>query len=172
MSKPMIELDVPDVDGLRAAFAALPKNLAARTQGAALGRAIKPAVAALKRTTPVGPTGNLRRAVTTKTKRYPKTGVGVAMVGYIKPGSKKAPARGKRADLSYHQFIVEYGTKQRFTSKGANRGVSPARMPVRMAWQSVEGVVAANLEGELKAGLEGAIKQLKSPKGRKAYGGG
>ena len=171
MSKPMIELDVPDVDDLRAAFAALPRNLAARTQGAALGRAIKPAVSALKRTTAVGPTGNLRRAVTTKTKRYQKTGVGVAMVGYVKPNSKKAPARGKRTDLSYHQFIVEYGTKKRATRTGANRGVSPARLPVRMAWQAVEGVVAANLETELRIGLEGAIKQLKNPKARKSYGG-
>ncbi|NBW19112.1 MAG: hypothetical protein EBR82_65165 [Caulobacteraceae bacterium] len=169
MTRPMIVLEFPDVSDLRNGFEALPKNLAARTQGAAVGRAIKPAVAALKRTTPVGPTGNLRRAVVLKTRRYPKAGVGVGMVGYIKPGSGKIPARGKRKDLSYHQFLVEYGTKPRVTKSGANRGRSTARLPVRMAWRSVEGTVKANLETELRVGLEGALKQLKNPTARKRY---
>ena len=172
MTRPMVQLEIPDMRDLVEGFAALPRNLAARTQGAALGRAIKPAVATLKRTTPVGPTGNLRRAVTSKTKRYPKKGIGVAMVGYIKPGSGKIPSgRGKRKDLSYHQFLVEYGTKPRMTKSGANRGSSTARMPVQMAWRSAEGIVKANLESELRVGLDGAIKQLRNPKARKAYGG-
>lgn len=170
MTKPMVRLEMPDIAELRQGFADLPKNLAARTQGAALGRAIKPAVAALKAQTPVGPTGNLRRAVVLKTKRYPKRGVGAAMVGYIKPGSGKVPSgRGKRKDLSYHQFLVEYGTKPRATKKGANRGRSTARQPVQMAWKAAEGAIKANLETELRVGLEKAIKQLKNPKARKAY---
>jgi len=169
MARPLIRLELPDVEELRTGFASLPKNLAARTQAAAVGRAIKPAVAALKRTTPVGPTGNLRRAVALKTKRYPKTGTGAAMVGYIKPGSGKIPKRGKRKDLSYHQFLVEYGTKPRVAKKAANRGSSTARKPVQMAWRATEATLAANLESELRKGLEGAIKQLKSPKARGKY---
>jgi hypothetical protein len=168
---PLIYLEIPDMADLRQGFADLPKNLSARTQGAAIGRAIKPAVAKLKETTPKGPTGNLRRAVVLKTKRYPKSGVGVAMVGYQRPDSVKKIPKGKRKDLSYHQFLVEYGTKPRVTKSGQNRGRSTARRPVQMAWASVKATVQANLESELRVGLEGALKQLKNPKGRKAYGG-
>lgn len=171
MSRPLIELEIPDVADLRQGFADLPRNLSARTQGAAIGRAIKPAVAELKQFTPKGPTGNLKRSVMLKTKRYPKQGVGVAMVGYQKPGSVKKIPKGKRKDLSYHQFLVEYGTKPRVTASGASRGVSTARHPVQMAWRSVQATVQANLETELRVGLEGAIKQLKNPKAKKAYGG-
>ena len=174
MSKPLIKLDFPDFVELRDAYRVLPDKLAARTMGAAAKRALQPAVAALRNTTPKGPTGNLRRSIATASRRYTKTGTGAAVVGYRKPGSGSKPPEGSRKkanDKSAHQFIVEYGTAVRRTKKGANRGRSPARQPVIRAWRAVEGQVAANLQREMRAGLDAAMKQLLDAKGRKVYGG-
>lgn len=174
MSKPLITLDLVDFEELRDAFNVLPKNLAARTMGAAAKRALQPALGALRNTTPKGPTGNLRRSIATASRRYIKTGTGAAVVGYRKPDSGSKPPEGSRRkanDKSRHQFIVEYGTAVRRTKKGANRGRSPARQPVIRAWRAVEGQVAANLLREMRAGIDLAMKQLLDPKGRKVYGG-
>jgi len=118
MAMPMVKFDFPDIDELRDGFRALPKKLSAITQGAAVKRAMQPAVAALKANSPRGPTGNLARAVKLKTVRYPKTGTGAAIVGYVKPGSGKSKsAQGgkvrKGSDRAFHQFWIEFGTKER-----------------------------------------------------------
>jgi hypothetical protein len=116
MSTPALRLEFPDFDGLRDEFKKLPKGLSARTQGAAVGRAMRPALAALKGLTPRGPTGNLQRAAKLVTKRYPATGTGVAIVGYQKAGTgKKVPAQKggrvmKGAGRAFHQFWIEFGT--------------------------------------------------------------
>ena len=118
MAMPMVRFDFPDIEELRDGFRALPKKLSAVTQGAAVKRAMHPAIAALKANSPKGPTGNLARAVKLKTVRYPKTGTGAAIVGYVKPGSGKAKsAQGgkvrKGSDRAFHQFWIEFGTKER-----------------------------------------------------------
>jgi HK97 gp10 family phage protein len=118
MEMPMVKFDFPDIDELRDGFRALPKKLSAITQGAAVKRAMQPAVAALKANSPRGPTGNLARAVKLKTVRYPETGTGAAIVGYVKPGSGKSKsAQGgkvrKGSDRAFHQFWIEFGTKER-----------------------------------------------------------
>jgi len=118
MAMPMVKFDFPDIDELRDGFRALPKKLSAITQGAAVKRAMQPAVAALKANSPRGPTGNLARAVKLKTVRYPETGTGAAIVGYVKPGSGKSKsAQGgkvrKGSDRAFHQFWIEFGTKER-----------------------------------------------------------
>ena len=66
--------------------------------GAGVKRAMKPAEEELKRQTPIGPTGNLRRGIATKAKRYPKTGSAVAIVGYRKApkGGTESPKSSKR----------------------------------------------------------------------------
>jgi len=126
MAMPMVKFDFPDIDELRDGFRALPKKLSAITQGAAVKRAMQPAVAALKANSPRGPTGNLARAVKLKTVRYPETGTGAAIVGYVKPGSGKSKsAQGgkvrKGSDRAFHQFWIEFGTKER-------RIVTPSKM--------------------------------------------
>jgi hypothetical protein len=67
-------LEFPDLPGLAEQFRQLPKSLASAAIGAGVKRALKPAEEELKRQTPVGPTGNLRRGIATKAKRYTKTG--------------------------------------------------------------------------------------------------
>lgn len=120
----MIKVEGPDLYELRQEFKKLPKNIAARVIGAALKRAAAPAERALKSVTAKGPTGNLRRAVKTKVVKYPQDGAAVAVVGYVKAGTRKSRSAGggtvkKGPDRAYHQFFVEFGTKERTINKPA-----------------------------------------------------
>jgi hypothetical protein len=118
MSTTALKFEFPDIEELRQGFRKLPKGLSAITQGAAVKRAMSPAVAALKANSPKGPTGNLARAVKIKSVRYAETGTGAAIVGYVKPGTGKSQsAQGgkvrKGPDRAFHQFWIEFGTKER-----------------------------------------------------------
>lgn len=101
-----VEFDNAELARLRAEFARLPRNISARYLAAALRAASKPALAKLRQLTPRGPTGNLKRAIATKVKRY-KSGNAVALVGY------QAARGGGRKTRGYHQGFVEFGTKLR-----------------------------------------------------------
>ena len=158
-------LEFPDLPGLAEQFRQLPKSLASAAIGAGVKRAMKPAEEELKRQTPVGPTGNLKRGIATKAKRYPKTGSAVAIVGFRKSGTGKPPKEGtkrrnKASDKTQHQFLVEYGTKPRVTKGGANRGRMPAMHPIEQASRASESQVKALLESEMKLAYEKALKQL------------
>lgn len=166
MARPVgMEFEFPDLPGLAEQFRQLPKSLASAAIGAGVKRAMKPAEARLKSTAPVGPTGNLRRGVATKAKRYAKTGAAVAIVGFRKPNSKGPPKEGvkrrnKASDKTQHQFLVEYGSKQRFTKNDASRGRMPAVAPVRQAWAAAESQVKGLLAQEMKTAYGNALKQL------------
>jgi hypothetical protein len=105
-----VEFDTQELAVLRAAFSRLPKNISARYLGAALRSASRPALAKLRQLTPRGPTGNLKRSIATKVKRY-KSGNAVSLVGYQAATGAGQKARG------FHQGFVEFGTKRR-TAKG------------------------------------------------------
>ena len=165
MARPAMTLEFPDLPGLAEQFRQLPKSLASAAIGAGVKRALKPAEEELKRQTPVGPTGNLKRGIATKAKRYPKTGSAVAIVGYRKSGTGKPPKEGtkrrnKASDKTQHQFLVEYGSKPRVTKGGASRGRMPAMHPIEQASRASESQVKALLESELKLAYEKALKQL------------
>ena len=165
MARPAMTLEFPDLPGLAEQFRQLPKSLASAAIGAGVKRALKPAEKELKRQTPVGPTGNLKRGIATKAKRYPKTGSAVAIVGYRKSGTGKPPKEGtkrrnKASDKTQHQFLVEYGSKPRVTKGGANRGRMPAMHPIEQASRASESQVKALLESEMKLAYEKALKQL------------
>ena len=64
-------------------------------------------------------TGNLRRAVTLKAKAYPKSGNAVALVGFIRAGKGTQDERKAGKTNAYHQHLVEFGTKPRFTKRGS-----------------------------------------------------
>lgn len=120
----LIRITGPDLLALRDEFKKLPKNIAATVIGAGLKRAAQPAENALKKVTPAGPTGNLRRAIKTIVKRYPRDGAAVAVVGYVKAGTGKSKsAKGgtvkKGPDRAFHQFWLEFGTKDRVVSMPA-----------------------------------------------------
>ena len=165
MARPGMTLEFPDFPGLAEQFRQLPKSLASAAIGAGVKRALKPAQDELKRQTPVGPTGNLKRGIATKAKRYPKTGSAVAIVGYRKSGTGRPPKEGtkrrnKASDKTQHQFLVEYGSKPRVTKSGANRGRMPAMHPIEQASRASESQVKALLESEMKLAYEKALNQL------------
>ena len=66
MAKPNVSMEVrfPELERLKAAFKDLRPSLARKYMGSAIRKSIKPGLAALRQTTPKGPTGNLRRAIT------------------------------------------------------------------------------------------------------------
>lgn len=106
---------------------ALPGALAAKYFASSLKKAMKPAVERLKTNTPVGPTGNLRRAVAFVARKYPQDKRAVGLVGYIAAGSGKSQSAAggsvrKGKDRAFHQGWLEFGTKEREISKKATRG--------------------------------------------------
>lgn len=102
------------------------KRVSAQLLKQALTKAIEPTFRRLQQITPVGPTGNLKRAVSKKIKTYPKDGGAVALVGYQRAGrqdSGSAAGGSVRAgkDRGFHQWWLEYGTRSRTVSKFANK---------------------------------------------------
>jgi HK97 gp10 family phage protein len=100
-----LSMEFPELTELREQFKSLPENIAAKHLGAALRVSMKPGVSALRKNTPKGPTGNLRKSIKTKIKVYFKDGNAVGIVGYSWGGEAKG----------YHQGFLEFGTKERKT---------------------------------------------------------
>ena len=109
---------------------------------AALEKAIEPVFQRLKQITPVGPTGNLSRAVTKKVKSYSKNGGAVALVGFRRAAVADATSAAggtvqKGPDRARHQYWLEEGTDDRVIStaippkkvsrKGFSRGAFQRR---------------------------------------------
>jgi hypothetical protein len=72
-----VKVEFPEMHELRKKLRQFPSNLAAKHLGAALRKASKPGLTALRsevRANQKGPTGNLRRAIATKVKTYKKRG--------------------------------------------------------------------------------------------------
>ena len=82
-------------------------KVAALHMGAALRIAAKPALQALKKITPKGPTGNLRRSSMITVRRYWNQGSAAAFIEH-----KSSKRQGK---MGMHSSILEHGTKPRFT---------------------------------------------------------
>jgi hypothetical protein len=119
-----VKIEFPELHELRKQLRQFPSNLAAKHLGAALRKASKPGLTALRaevRTNQKGPTGNLRRAIVTKVKTYKKTGNAVALVGFTKAGTgKQTPTGGsvkKGKDRAFHAGFLEFGTNPRYTKK-------------------------------------------------------
>jgi len=63
---PTMKVEFPELSKLMREFDALRPALARKHMGAAIRRCLAPGLAALRSTTPRGPTGNLRRAIDSK----------------------------------------------------------------------------------------------------------
>lgn len=113
-----VKVEFPELDNLKRAFNNLRPSLAKKHMGAAIRRTLKPGLTALRSTTPRGPTGNLRRAISSKVKTYANGGA-VGLVGYTAAGSGKAKAAGgtvkKGRDRAFHMGFLEFGTRDRHT---------------------------------------------------------
>lgn len=98
----------------------------AATLAESIERAIWPAFLRLRENTPVGPTGNLKRAVNYKVVKYPRNGGAVGLIGYNRAGvgSTTSAAGGTvqaGPDRAFHQWWLEYGTNQRVVAKLSNK---------------------------------------------------
>lgn len=91
----------------------------------ALAKAIEPAFQRLKEVAPLGPTGNLRRAVAKKIVGYSRDGNAVAVLGFRRAGlsSSESAAGGtvrSGPDRAFHQYWLEDGTQSRQVNKLSN----------------------------------------------------
>lgn len=103
-----------------------PPEEKAKILKAVLAKAIEPAFARLKAVTPVGPTGNLRRAVAKKIIGYSRDGNAVAVLGFRRAGlsSSQSAAGGTvrtGPDRAFHQYWLEEGTQDRQVNTLSNQ---------------------------------------------------
>lgn len=156
-----ISVDFPEMKAIKSAFADLPKNIAAKYMAAALGKAIDPGLKALRDLTPRGATGNLKRSIKKKTKKYTRTGSGVALAGYTAPPRKNASDL-KSNEKGAHQGFLEFGTKQRKT-KGRIASSFKRSGPVKVVVAKRSGNVRTNPKppkGFVKAASSGGTVDL------------
>lgn len=164
-----ITTNIPGMEAVRNAFLGLPNRLAAKHMAAGLRRAAEKGgtLQALKANTPRGPTGNLRRSIAVKSKRYPRTGVGVAIIGY--KSGRKMNEPYDRTKLGYHQGLVEFGTAERFRRTKDGRLVSTGKMPaggsfgrppIRTAWEQTRSQVESLMVAEMTNAFEAAAREL------------
>jgi hypothetical protein len=127
----VISADFPDLKRVGDAIRGLgDTNFTAQSLKEALEKAIEPARLRLRELTPVGPTGNLRAAISTKVIAYSRDGNAVALIGYRRAGNldstsaaggKVRSSRASSGDRAYHQWLIEYGTRQRVVGKFSNK---------------------------------------------------
>jgi hypothetical protein len=121
-------ITVPDLSQVTSELTRLFPTTASRSDiaAAAMRKAVEPIYQALRRTTPVGPTGNLRDAVGRKVVRYPQSGTAVGVVGYRRAAKDQAESAGggsvqstvgRKGDRGRHQWWIEFGTQERETKK-------------------------------------------------------
>jgi hypothetical protein len=126
----VISADFPDLKKVGDAIRGLgDSKFTAAALKAALAKAIKPAEDRLRQITPVGPTGNLKAAVMSIAKAYPKDGNAVGLIGYRRSGKRDSESAaggkvrassGRIGDRGYHQWMIEFGTKPRVVGKFSN----------------------------------------------------
>lgn len=126
--------------------------------GDALERALDKPLMRLRENTPIGPTGNLKRAANIKVVRYKKDGNAVGLLGYNREGRGDSKAIAQEGtvrlgpDRAFHQWLVEFGTKQRPIKSIANKPYQRKAHTRRMK----SGKVAAVSAHTVKAG-QGAM---------------
>jgi HK97 gp10 family phage protein len=104
----------PPIEELAKRLKSFGPTISAKYLGAALRKASEPAEKALKaNVAKLGKvTGNLRRAVKSKTKRYTRTGNAVVLVGFEAVPGKKVPPGGDEKS-AFHGGLIEFGTGDR-----------------------------------------------------------
>lgn len=128
MSFITISLDASEIEATKKALGQLFDNAGlTATLKAALEKAVVPARKRLEELSPVGPTGNLKRAVSSKVVGYPKNGGAVGLVGYRQSQKEKGTALAGPGSVrigkerGFHQWWLEFGTKARVLETVANK---------------------------------------------------
>lgn len=150
------------IDGIGRVFKPKP---ASNIIAAAVRKAIRPTVARLRQITPVGPTGNLKRAVASKVVQYAKDGTALGIVGYTRAGRQtfgSAAGGSVKAgkDRGFHQWWLERGTDERKITKAKARTYqrrSPT-VPFVRSRRTPAGVVTETVNGK---GVVHTVRELK-----------
>jgi hypothetical protein len=105
----------PPLDELAKRLKTFGPTISAKYLGSALRKASAPAEKALRSNVAgLGKvTGNLRRAIGVKVKRYTRTGNAIALIGFAAVPGKRVPPGGD-AKSAFHAGLVEFGTSERF----------------------------------------------------------
>lgn len=111
-------VEFPEVKQIIALLKDYPVAIRRKYTKTAFNAAAKAALPALRRATPKGPTGNLKRAIVSKA----TSGYGLA--GYA------ASRKGDTKTKGYHQGFLEFGTKERRT-KGRFASTFASKTPGR-----------------------------------------
>ena len=124
----------------------------AATLEAALEKAIWPAYLRLREVTPVGPTGNLKRAAHYKTVKYPKDGAAVGLIGYRQSQKERGTATAGSVRIGkergFHQWWLEFGTKDRVVTKLSDKPYQRKSHTRRMKSGKVATVSAHQVKGQ------------------------
>jgi len=140
------KVDLPEYKNLLRDLQKITKDtkLISQKMRSALRYAAKPTFAALTaNVSKLGTkTGNLARAVNIKAKAYSKSGNAVALVGYISAGKGTKKQRKAGRTNAYHQHLVEFGTRPRYTKRGSiasSYGSYPFKMSNRNGMLTTQG---------------------------------
>lgn len=148
------------VDGekeLIALFSELPKSVTDQAIKAAGKKALQPVAAMAKSIVESQSTdeGDLANSIIVSPKlskrqrsRYVEKGLSAVFAG---PSGKGAA----------HGHLVEFGTRERFTKKGASRGVGPSEPFMRPAWDALQMRVLQTMREELWGTLKAAVRRLR-----------
>jgi len=128
----MINFSVTGVKELDDCLKQLPLAVSHKILSAANVASAKPLVEKEKLLAPEGPTGNLVDSIGAVAQSLSK----VNSVGEVRVGPRR---RGRYKGFAGH--LVEFGTKQRSTKKGANRGVMPKKPFAAPAFQQTKGQI-------------------------------
>lgn len=124
----------------------------AATLEAALEKAIWPAYLRLREVTPVGPTGNLKRAAHYKTVKYPKDGAAVGLIGYRQSPRERGTATAGSVRIGkergFHQWWLEFGTKEREVTKLSDKPYQRKSHTRRMKSGKVATISAHQVKGQ------------------------
>ncbi len=151
-----ISLDASDLNEKQKALANLfgsdGKKGLADILGDALERAVWPAYLRLREVTPVGPTGNLLRAAHYKVVKYPKSGAAVGLIGFRQSSKEKGTTGPGSVRLGkergFHQWWLEFGTKERLVEKVSDKPFQRKAHTRRMKSGKVASVNAHQVKGQ------------------------
>lgn len=134
MSVTVVVTSIKELDDV---FREMPRALSHKVMGAAFEDAAKPLVEKEKLLAPEGPTGNLVDSIGARRISISRAGA----AGEVHVG----PRRGGKYK-GYAGHLVEYGTKQRKTRKGANRGSMTADPFAEPAYKATKNTVEARIQ--------------------------
>jgi hypothetical protein len=151
----------PPLDELVKRLKTFGPTISSKYLGSALRIASEPAEAALRANVKgLGKvTGNLRRAIKTKVKRYTRTGNAIALIGFEAVPGRKVP-KGGDAKAAFHAGLLEFGTAERFTKNSSIASSFNANQARRAGFKIVQQKARG---GNAKRMFKAAVTKPKYP---------